>query len=311
MQAVHRYFNELTSSIGAAWNRFWFTPTPATILGAMRIATGLLALYAVATYAPDLERWFADDGMLPKKLVRELYLPEDQWLGQRSLLDYVPENLLWAAYGTTLAAIGLYTLGVGGRAMAIAATALTLSFFTRAPLVIGELEHILIMLMIYLCVGRCSDAVSISSLWKRRGAQNELPRPGSPINTISLRLIQIHLAAVHLMMGWAQLAVPDSVWWSGEGVWLAAARPGMSLVDLSGLADHPRLVSAWSHLITMYLLAFPVLVWIRLARPLLLTVGAVVWISFALASGWVPFCLAMLTGLMAFVERRPAAAQRT
>ena len=53
----------------------------------------------------------------------------------------------------------------------------------------------------------------------------------------------------------------------------------MSLVDLSGLADHPRIVAAWSHAITLYLLAFPVLVWNRLARPLILAWGVAVWIS--------------------------------
>jgi hypothetical protein len=79
----------------------------------------------------------------------------------------------------------------------------------------------------------------------------------------------------------------------------------MSLVDLSNLADRPRLVAAWSHAITLYLLAFPVLVWNRFARPLMLLLGAAVWISFAVASGWVPFCAAMLTGLIAFVELRP------
>ncbi len=299
MQTVTRYINDLNAAIGAAWNRFWFTPTTATTLGVLRIATGLLAIYAVATYATDLERWFASDGMLPVSLIREL------WSGQRSLLDYVPDGLLWPAYWISLAVLGFYTLGIGGRAMAIAATLVTLSFFTRAPLLIGEFEHILIMLMTYLCIGRCCDALSILSRFQR-SARTPSPflLPPSPFNTISLRLIQVHLAIIHLMMGWAQLAVPDAAWWSGEGVWLAAARPGMSLVDLSGLVDHPRIVAAWSHAITLYLLAFPVLVWKRLARPLILILGVCVWTSFAVASGWVPFCLAMLTGLAAFIEPR-------
>jgi hypothetical protein len=309
MSSATHYFNDLNTSIGAAWNRFWFTPTTATTLGVLRIATGLLALYAVATYATDLERWFAADGMLPMSLIGDLYRPDGQILGQRSVLDYLPDSMLWPAYWTALGVIGLYTLGIGGRAIAVLATIATLSFFTRAPLLIGEFEHVLAMLMIYLCIGRCNDAFSILNLFQKKDAapaplQPPVPNPQSPLNTISLHLIQVHLAIIHLMMGYSQLAVPESAWWSGEGLWLAAARPGMSLVDLSGLIDHPRLVAAWSHAITLYLLAFPVLVWKRLARPLILTWGAAVWISFAVASGWVPFCLAMLTGLGAFIDPR-------
>ncbi|HMO87006.1 MAG TPA: hypothetical protein PKC18_19025 [Lacipirellulaceae bacterium] len=80
----------------------------------------------------------------------------------------------------------------------------------------------------------------------------------------------------------------------------------MSLVNLDFLTNHPRVVAAWSHLMTLYLVAFPVFVWVRWTRPLVLAVGVAVWGAFALASGWVLFCLAMLAGLIAFLER-PAA----
>ena len=110
------------------------------------------------------------------------------------------------------------------------------------------------------------------------------------------------------MTAFALLGVADGPWWSGEGIWLAASRPGMSLVDLSWLADHPRVVAAWSHAMLLYLLAMPVLVWIRLARPLLLAIGVLVWIAFAVASGWLMFSLAMLVGLAAFVEPTLSAA---
>ena len=92
MRSITQYFNDLNVAVGAAWNRFWFTPTRATTLGAVRVGAGLLALFAVATYAPDLERWFASDGMLPMSLIRDLYRPEGQLLGQRSVLDALPDR---------------------------------------------------------------------------------------------------------------------------------------------------------------------------------------------------------------------------
>jgi hypothetical protein len=313
MNTVTRYFRTLNVTIGNGWNRFWFTPSSATTLGALRIAAGLLALYAVATYAFDLERWFGDGGMFPMSLIGSFYRVSFPYLGQRSLLDVVPPSLLWPAYWLSLSVLALYTLGIGGRAIAIAAAAVTISFFARAPLVTGEFEVILSMLLIYLCIGRCCDAFSLRSLWLKKGAAPTTLQPTayslqptSPFNTISLRLIQVHIVLVHLMIGWAQLGVPDNVWWSGEGVWLAAARPGMSYLDTSSLINSPRLVAAWSHAMTLYLLTMPALIWIRLAKPLVLAAGAVIWLAFALASGWLPFCLAMLTGLAAFIEPRGA-----
>lgn len=322
MTIVTDYFHNLIHAIGDGWNRFWFTPVSARTLGGIRIAAGLLALYAIATYGPDLDRFFASDGMLPMPLLRELmYRPEGRLLGPHSLLDYTPDSLLWPTFYVSLAVVGLFTLGIGGRFMAIAAAVLTISFFARAPLVISAFEAILSFLLVYLCIGRASDALSVPSLFRRKAALQAPPpqRPASndqrsasvalasPLNTIALRLIQIHVVAVHLMMGYAQLAAPESTWWSGEGLWLAAGRPGMALVDVYGLEDHPRLIAAWSHAITIYLLSMPVFVWIRLARPLVLAVGAAIWISVALATGWVPFAFAMITGLVAFV---PPAANR-
>jgi hypothetical protein len=296
IDSIRNYFADLSTAVGGGWNRFWFTPRTAQTLGVLRIATGLLALYAVATFAPDLERWFGPGGMLPLSKIRELY--DSQW----SALDYVPAAYLWPAYWMSLAVIAAYVLGIGGRTVAVLATAATLSFFARAPLLTGEFESILAFLLVYLCIGRASDAFSAASFLRHRSEPTAYSLRHSALNSVSLRLLQIHIALAHLMMGLGQLAAPEGAWWNGEGIFLAAMRPGMALVDLTGLTDHPRIVAAWSHVMTIYLLAMPTLVWVRLARPLVLAVGVLVWLAFAVASGWTTFCLAMLTGLMAFVE---------
>ncbi len=221
------------------------------------------------------------------------------------MFDYLPEAALLPAYWTALAIIALYTVGIGGRAIAIAATVATISFFTRAPLVIGEFEHVLAMLMIYLCIGRACDALSLASLWKKEEpaeTDSAFRIPHSALNTTSLRLIQVHTAIIHLMTGYAQLSAPEAAWWSGEGVWLAAGRPGMPLIDLSYLEDNFRVIAVWSHAITAYLLMQPVLIWNRLMRPLIIALGAFAWTSFMLASGLVPLCLVMLSALAAYIE---------
>ena len=191
------------------------------------------------------------------------------------MFDFLPPSMLWPAYWASLGVIALFTLGVGGRVTAVLATVATLSFFSPRPA-----GHRRVRIHPRLPAGLPLHRPSERRVLRPRAAARArslrpIQHPASslqhpPLNTISLRLIQIHLALVHLMMGWAQLAAPEGAWWSGEGVWLAAMRPGMSLVDFSFLTDHPRIVAAWSHLITLYLLAFPVLVWGRLTRPIIL-----------------------------------------
>ena len=58
-----------------AWNRFWFAPTSARPLGALRIAFGGLALLNLAILATDLDTWFTDLGRLRGTEARELAGP--------------------------------------------------------------------------------------------------------------------------------------------------------------------------------------------------------------------------------------------
>ncbi|MAT72451.1 MAG: hypothetical protein CMJ58_23355 [Planctomycetaceae bacterium] len=292
MSAVGRYLGELNAAVGAGWNRFWYEPAPATTLGVVRIAAAALALVAVAAYGPDLIAWFGAGGMLPVPLVRELY-PD-----HLSLLDYVSGSGLWVLYAATLAALAALLLGVGGRVAAIAALVLTLSFFHRAPLVTAEFEPVVAFLLAYLCIGRVSDAFSPAS---RFGGPSKSPPSPAVSNRIAQRLIQIHVTVVHAMMAVAMFAAADGVWFSGEGIWLAAARPEGPLVDLTGWENSTKLFALASHLTTAYFVAFPLAAWSGRLRPLALAGAAIVWPLLAVVTGKVLFCLAMAAGAAAFI----------
>ncbi len=95
------------------------------------------------------------------------------------------------------------------------------------------------------------------------------------------------------------------MWWTGEGIWLLVDPTGGPFIDFRWLAEHPRLVSGWSHLITLYLLALPIFIWIRLTRPLVLVTGVVVWISVALVTGWLMFCMGMMVALLPYIGEPP------
>jgi hypothetical protein len=123
--------------------------------------------------------------------------------------------------------------------------------------------------------------------------------------TLSLRLIQVHLAAFVLMMGTAKLN--GDVWWEGEGIWHLLAQTHSRPIDLTALRGAELLVNFWTHAVVFVELAFPILVWPRLTRPLMLIAAVAVWLSLVLATGLWLFSLALIVASLAFV---PAEAYR-
>ncbi len=111
--------------------------------------------------------------------------------------------------------------------------------------------------------------------------------------------MQIHVAVVYLMMFLSQMQ--GSVWWDGTAVWWLVGRQDSALVDFSGLHAHPWLIYAWTHAIVLFEGTFALLAWNRLAAPLLIVIGVVVWTSLALLTGMVAFALAMMIANLAFL----------
>lgn len=287
--AARQYFTELTEVTGHAWNRFWFTPIGSEVLGLMRIGAGLLTLVTVASFGSDLQWLISDEGMLPRDFVR------DHYPLSLSLLDVVPPSLLTLAWIAALIFAVLMILGIGGRWSVIATAVSLLSYLNRVPLLVGPYETILSFVLVYLCIGNCWDAYRLP-LGKSK------PETAQPqvANRISLRLIQVHLAVVHAMMAIAQLTEPEGVWWTGEGMWLLASREGMPLVDMSRWFENRKMASGLAHVVTLYLAAFPIFVWGRWTRPLMLGAGLFVWLLLLIVSGQVMFCLTMLVATLAF-----------
>jgi hypothetical protein len=99
------------------------------------------------------------------------------------------------------------------------------------------------------------------------------------------------------------------VWWDGTAVWGLIVKPESRLVDLTMLASgkYIYIINAWAHAIVLFELCFALLIWNKLARPLLLGLALPIWIGTALLTGMVSWSLMMLVANLAFV---PSAALR-
>jgi hypothetical protein len=304
------YFSDLLEAVGGGWNRFWFTPADPLPLGVLRIAVGLLAIAHLVSLGADLDRWYGRDAVLSTEAVKRLLSETGEsqnyhysYLGQFTAKDIAVVH--WAA----IAAAAAFTLGLLTPISGALTAAAILAYVHRVPLVTGHLEPVLVFLVIYLVVGNSGARLSLDRLLFRRKPQPGGPPVGTSIlpglaANIGLRLIQVHLAMFFVMMALTKLY--GDAWWDGVAIWHLLAQTESRPVNLSSLRGWGRsgilLVNFWTLSILYYELAFPILIWNRFARPLLLLLGLVIWPSLILATGHLLFGLAMLLATAAFLS---------
>jgi hypothetical protein len=308
----------LPQRFGAAWNRFWFAPADAFPLAVLRVLTGLMTIYVLATLTPDLVRFFGPGGLVPVDVVRALRAPSPDAPAMPStavsLLEMVISPAeLYAVHALALAVAVLFTIGFYSRVTAILTLIVVLSYIHRGPMLTTQMEHVLSMLLLYVSWSPCGEFLSIDAWRRRRGpvAAAELAERqarASVTANVAVRLIQVHLTIIYLMMALAKINDGAAVeggtyhaWWDGEAAWWLAAKPGASLVDLTGILGWSVvLTNLWTLAIVAFELGFVVFVWIPATRPLMLAIAVPMWLSLAVLTGLTPFCLMMLIANLAF-----------
>lgn len=297
IRIISGYFSSLFQAFGAGWTRFWFTPSDARAVSAIRLLTGLVAVYLHATLSFDLIAFFGPDGLIPAAEIAPL--EGDTF----SYLNYVSTPAeLWSVHLIGLAVLVLFAAGFKTRITSILALVVFLSDVHRAPMITGRTEAVIAMLLCYLCLAPCGRFYSLDALFARKRAMTAPAQPMelSTLATISTRLIQLHLVLLVAMMALSQLA--GDVWWDGLGVWWLITREQSRLIDLSWLRSSPQFLDFWTHAIIAFELCFALLIWVPIARPLLLAAGALIWTSLALVTGDITFAVSLMIASLAFVS---------
>jgi predicted DCC family thiol-disulfide oxidoreductase YuxK len=191
------------------------------------------------------------------------------------------------------------------------------------PIALYGFDQVLSALALYLAVtGASGQAVSLDRFWRRwreaRAAADQIQRrpggagrrvtpaaPGAPPATVSanlsLRLIQLHLVLIYGMAGLAKLQGPS--WWNGTALWKTMTTGEFVVFNFTALAAWPLLINLLTHASLSLELLYPVLVWVKLARPLLLVGVIALHAGIAVMSpGLTEFALVMIAGNLAFVS---------
>ncbi len=301
-----RYFERLGQAVDTGWRQFWFTPRDARGVSALRIVAGLMSLYYLITFSFDLILWFGPNGLLNRTTVERL----TTGFGQISVFRFSPFQLsdhpgfLWAVHGLAIAIAAAYTAGLYTRVMNVALLILLLGYIHRGPMLTGQLEPVLTMLVAYLCLTPAGAYWSLDARRRAAGQSPDDPAPSVAAN-IGQRLIQLHLAGFYALIGLSMLG--GDTWWMGDAVWWLMAHSESRLINLTGLARSDvgwYAINFATHAIVLVMLLMPVLVWRPLIRPLLIAATTFVWILLALLTGLIGFCLLMILANVAFVDPR-------
>lgn len=291
----------LWTELAERWNAFWFTPSDPTPLGVVRLGAGIgLVLYLILI-TPDVAAWMGPTGLIPTDLYRQIVIANDpinrfaQWSVFNLCQNDTQVRLVHYSF---LIIAALFAAGVVSRVTSVLALFALLQYVHRAPMVTNQIEPLLSMLLMYLCLAPCGAAFSFDS-WRRSPQQRLAALTPSWPATISLRLIQVHLAMFYLMMAAAKLQ--GDIWWRGEAVWTLMSMTRSRFWDWSAVRNMGYLLNLWTHCQVLYEFLFAGLIWNRLTRPLMLWVGLVLWPLMMLASGMILFPLLMIVANLAFV----------
>ncbi|GAA4440780.1 hypothetical protein [Bremerella cremea] len=299
---VGAYFNRLCESVTNGWDRFWFRPDSPQTVSVVRIVVGAVALIYALSFTSELAIWFSDGGVLPIDRTYRLTGADDPSAAVRywSLfyLAHTPLHL-YVLHAIGLLSIVAFLTGFQTRISTIVATIFVLSYAERAPMLTGLIEPLLCPVMLYLCLAPCGAYYSVDA-WLRRRKGDTQPIALSYAANIAIRLIQIHVSAFYLMMGLSKLG--GMVWWNGEAMWWMIAQPDTRLIDLTFLRDkNLRLfVFGWTHLVVFFELAFGLLIWFKIWRPLLTVLATLHWLGLGLVTGHWEFAILMIGLSLAF-----------
>jgi len=316
LQPAITYLQELARDAIAGWNRFWFTPADPINLAVIRIITGFILLHTHLATLPDLLDFIGPRAWIDSQALAELQSTSvgmgnsgpDAWPGgEQSIWFYIQDpRWIWALHVLFLIAAVCFTLGIFSRMASVIVWAGHLSYIQRGIVIIYGMDSVLAMLTLYLMFAPIGTELSLDRWWRRRrtpdaAAGNDEAKKSVAANVV-LRALQLHLCLIYLFSGLSKLA--GGAWWNGTAVYTALMIPEATLFDMAWMARRDWLwlvLSNAGSFATLALeLGFPIFVWHRRLRPLMLASAIAMQVGLGLLLSLGAFQAAMFAALCAF-----------
>jgi hypothetical protein len=279
-----------------AWIDFWFAATDPVGLHVLRIASGLVFLIWLLPLAGHVEGLFSLDGWFDRLAYKDSsHLaggPPQPFTWSIVYLCGSNVALLKTVYWSSIAVLGLFTIGVWTRLTAIL-TWLIVASFTASPALGSDADPLLLILALYLMIGYVLLNVGDrgQSLIARvlGGGNTLLFRFGrgakdSRAANLAIRLMQVHFAIVMFVSGLHKLQFGD--WWAGTALWYplhpALETTARNIGSPEQVSSSLSFLSLAAYGMLAWQIGFPAFAWRPRCRLILLGGGLVGWLGCAL-----------------------------
>ena len=325
LNETRRYLAGLVEAVRRGWDAFFFTPADPTALALIRIGIGLLAMWSLLVFGLDLQDYFGSEGWAEPSAIRA-----SQRAATWSFWFLVPDSGLRLVWVGCLVVLAMDIVGLFSRWTAVLTWVIVISTVRRVPIALYGFDQVISPMALYLAVtGASGQAISLDRFlrrWRQARSRAKAPAPARPIDdrtspgrrvspdesaipvptisaNLSLRLIQLHLVVIYAMAGLAKLQGPS--WWDGTATWRTMTAGEFVVGNFTPLAEWPMAINFLTHASLALELLYPVLIWVRIARPMVLAGVLALHAGIAAVNpGLTEFTLAMWTANLAFVSGR-------
>lgn len=248
------------------WDRFFFTPQTAKVLGLYRIAIGLITIYCFALFAKDVTAFFSDRGLLPFSSVETNthrdYHTIFRWIGSPWAVKCVLAALFMVAISFT---IGLYT-----RTSSILLFLLVLSFHERNQQVLNGGDVVLRTQLFLFMFAPAGAALSLDSIIRRMRHPGEAAGPAL-VAPWAQRLMQFQVAIIYFVSAYAKWS--GDLYRNGSAMYYVFGLIDFNVRGVERLMNYPVIYSSLTFAMLFVEIAIPFLMWFRAARPYAFVMG--------------------------------------
>jgi hypothetical protein len=260
------------------WDRFFFTPQTARVLGLYRIAIGLITLYCFALFAKDVTAFFSDQGLIPFSSVEQTTTRDFH-----TIFRWIHGAVGVRCALAVLFAVGaLFTVGLFTRTSSILLFLLVLSFHERNQEVLNAGDTVLRTQLFLFMFAPAGAALSLDSL--RRNARVPAGTAARPAEVVpwAQRLMQLQVAVIYFVSAYAKWS--GDLYRDGSAMYYVFGLIDFNIRGVENLMNYPVVYSALTFATLFVEIAIPFLMWFRAARPYAVLMGLLLhlWIMIAM-----------------------------
>ena len=278
------------------WLRVFLFPTETDVwLGLLRIGLGLQVLFYALSLRADWNYLFAGPGegligrALPEALLstESPLIPRLDWLVMLTTRTGFSESTSLSIVWWVLLFAGCCLLiGFFSRASAILAWFVHLCAAESGGFISYGVDNFMTIGLFYLMLSPLPDRYSLDHRWRKLRSKNP------HLLGFFRRVLQVHLCLIYFFGGVAKCL--GSGWWDGSNLWRALIRPPFNLIAPEILIRLKYMFPVAGIAICLLEISYPVFVWNRRTRGILLMCICTMHAAIGLTMGMYLFAFIMI-----------------